>query len=217
MASPDDEPIPAPPRLAAGSPAAPPGQDRPRLGDSVFVDTSAAFERNYRLPLIVCARLEFLSVCWSPYVAGEIARVATREAALTTLRHLTAGQNEAARVSEALQEVRRTVDGVLALLERSWSCPQPDRLRQSSSALAGTALADANDRPVLAAAIATETTFLLSRDRESFPHGGNSGEIAFWHPDTFLTALFEDNPNEYQDVLEELHLLPAEATLFPRH
>jgi hypothetical protein len=180
------------------------------------MDTSAAFERNYRLPLIVCARLGFLTVYWSPYVAGEIARVATREAALATLRRLTAGQNAVARVSEALQDVRRTIDGVLGLLERSWSCPQPDRLAQSSGAVAGTAIADENDRPVLAAALATDASFLLSKDKDSFPHGGRQGEIAFWHPDTFLTTLFDDYPNEYNDVLEELQLLPAEASLFPR-
>jgi hypothetical protein len=182
----------------------------------VFVDTSAAFERNYRQPLIILARLELLRVHWSPYVAGEIARVATREAALFTVRRLTAGQAAEPRVTEAIQEVRRNIDSVVALLERSWSSPLPERLRDSMVMIADVPVPDENDRPILAGASAVDAAFLLSKDKETFPHGGTFDKLAFWHPDTFLTALFEDNPDAYATVIDELRLLPSDGSLFPR-
>jgi len=135
---------------------------------------------------------------------------------LATLRRLSAGQDAVSRVTESVQNVRRTIDAVVELLERCWSCPPADRLADATRQVVAAALPDENDRPILAGAVATEAAFLLSRDKEAFPHGRNFGGVAFWHPDTFLTTLFEDNPDAYQVVVDELRFVPLEASLFPR-
>ena len=81
----DDDSSYPPPKLRDGSPQIPTGVRQPAKGDTVFVDTSAMFVDDSRLPLLLLSFGGYLDVCWSPYVDGEVARVATREQAVATL------------------------------------------------------------------------------------------------------------------------------------
>ena len=104
---------------------------------------------------------------------------------------------------------------ITRFLERSWTSPSPERLRETAAAIADLTLPDEKDRPILAGALATGSTCLLSKDKETFPQGAGIGQLVFWHPDAFLTALFEDNSEVYETVIEELRLLPSDGSLFP--
>lgn len=151
-----------------------------------------------RAALQVCAEMGDLIVWWSPYVAAEIARVATRAHVVYAL-----GQPVSARSAEAaaieMESVRTTIDAAIHALEQCWSVPTPAAM-QNAAAHVSEAVPDATDSPVLAGAIATGARFLLSRDEAAFPHGGGYGRLAFWHPDTFLTTLFLSEDAVYARV-----------------
>lgn len=118
-----------PPKLAPGSPRVPGGVSLPQPGDRVFVDTNVMFHEWYRLPLAICAVQQFLHVSWSPYVAGEVARVATRNYAEKQL----ALNPSRAEVMQAIGTVRDEIDRVIERHERQWHSPDPEALTQVRS------------------------------------------------------------------------------------
>lgn len=185
-----------PPKLAPGSPQVPGGVPPPLPGDRVFVDTNVMFHESYRLPLAICAVQQFLYVSWSPYVAAEVARVATRNYAEKQL----ALDPSRADVIQAIASVRDEIDHVN---ERQWHSPDPEALTQVRPRADRAPLKDVKDRPVLAGALATGSTFLLSLD-SGFAHGEQFEDVVFWHPDTFLYAFFITNADHYAVVREEM-------------
>lgn len=103
-----------------------------------------------------------------------------------------------------MESVRGTIDTVVAQLEQLWSSPEPEVLRLiPTHAPWASAIADSRDVPVFRGAIAAGAQYLLSRDRH-FPHGQVLNGIQLWHPDTFLTALFELDEDLYVDVRLDL-------------
>ncbi len=180
----------------------------------VFVDTTCLFDRSIRLPLIVCAQLEALTVAWSPYVAAELGRVATRNYVRSALAAPPQGPLPDT-IEHAMESVRTTIDAVVAQLEQVWSSPAPGVLRRlPGGATWRSAIQDREDLPILCGALATSAKYLLSHDRH-FSHGQAVNGVEFWHPDTFLTALFELDEDLYVDVrldlmdlFEELRTLP---------
>lgn len=191
------EQFPRPPRLEPGAPAPLLDVPQPEVGSRVFVDTSATF--THQAPLVASARLGILHVYWTPYVAAEIARVATRQFAMQELREAFAA-NPRLRVQEAIQKVRHQLDDAIAAFERSWTVPSPEAIRGADGLFTDKPLPDEKDRSILVGAAAAECTFLLSRDKRSFPHGQRFGGIVCWHPDTFLTVLFQSQPDAYYEV-----------------
>lgn len=187
-----------PPELSANSPPAPPGRPRPLSNDRVFVDSNVIYGTDCRLPLLLLAGSDLLIVHWSPYVAAEIARVATREQALAVVR------GNPAMLGQELETRRREIDRVIADHERHWHSPSPTDLRAVHRLLPPNAVPDPNDLPILAGAIATKAAFLLTTNNKDFPHGQEYQGVVFWHPDTFLTAYFEDAPEAYIFVRDEM-------------
>jgi len=187
-----------PPRLSAGSPAVPTGRARPLRSDRVFVDSNVIYGTDCRLPLLLLAAADLLHVHWSPYVAAEIARVATREQALTVV-----SANPAALTDE-LERRRREIDRVIGDHERHWHSPAPAELRAAYATLPPDAVPDPDDLPILSGAIATRSSFLVTTNTRDFPHGRVYQTVVFWHPDTFLTAYFEDDPEAYVLVRDEM-------------
>jgi predicted nucleic acid-binding protein len=188
----------------------------------VFVDTSAVLPTSDRLPLLICAQEDALDVYWSPFIAAEVARVATRRHVEATLRQL----REQLRVGEtsgdvvrpvldAMENVRVAIDHVIAVHQRWWSSPDPHAVARLEADLAHEQLPDDNDRPVLACALAADCDVLLSRDREMFQHGHRFGRSVCWHPDTFLTALFQGDRQLYDLVRMQLRRLGTTANLLP--
>lgn len=185
---------------------------KPKQGDIVFIDTNVVLQ-GYALPLRECAVLRYLDIYWSPWVTAETARVATREAvkeAIAKASRSASGPNlEVAlrvvrdAVNHAIEAKRHDIDLAMSLLQEAWKNPDPHLYSEALKEL-GDPLHDLKDVPVLAGALATSSTFLLSMDKPSFPHGHNHGTIAFWHPDTFLTTLFKDDLDLYDEVREEV-------------
>lgn len=187
-----------PPRRDRGSPGTPGGRPRPRRDDRLFVDTNVIYGTDCRLPLLLLGAVGLLAVHWSPYVAAEVARVATREQALATAR------SDADTIGPELQRRRHEIDRVIRDHEIYWASPLPAALRDAYELIPPGTVDDEKDVPILAAAMATQSTFLLSTNERDFPNGGAYQHVAFWHPDTFLTAYFEDHPDAYVFVREEM-------------
>lgn len=195
------------PQLRDGSPAIPLGSRQPARGDTVFVDTSVIIGGDdSRLPLLLLAFAEQLDICWSPYVAAEVARVATREQALETLQR-GGGLSE---IRRDLETRRDAIDRVIADHERYWRAPAPDAIRAAIREHSPLPVVDSKDHPILAAALAVEASFLLTTNSTDFPHGASHAGVTYWHPDTFLTAFFMSHPLAYEFVREEYEAFAAD-------
>ena len=184
------------PRLAPGSPPIATEGPKPAHLDRVFIDTSALLTADDDLPLLICAQEEDLQVHWSPFVVSELARVPTRETAIAAVQR----GYSAAQLRAPLEAVRVVIDQVVTAHEQAWHCPDPLYVRASHQQLEEVALADEQDRPILAGALAVGARFLLSRDKRQFPHGESVSDVWCWHPDTYLTALFQNRPDIYRRV-----------------
>jgi hypothetical protein len=101
-----------------------------------------------------------------------------------------------------MEAVRGTLDANVEQLEKLWMTPRADML--AGLVDFGWPTQDPRDAPVLRAAMAMGAEYLLSRDNAAFPHGHLVGRLEFWHPDTFLTALFQADPELYIDVRLDL-------------
>ena len=204
----DDDSSYPPPKLRDGSPQIPTGVRQPAKGDIVFVDTSAMFVDDSRLPLLLLSFGGYLDVCWSPYVDGEVARVATREQAVATLTR--APQNLPRQLTADLESRRHEIDRVIAEHEQRWRSPDPASLRSVLVETPNLPVADPNDHPILAAAVAVGAPFLLSGNSRHFPYGQSYEGVTFWNPDTFLTAFFLIHPEAYVFVRQEYDLFAAQ-------
>lgn len=187
-----------PPKLAPGSPPVPPNRPRPRRNDSLFVDSNVIYGTDCRLPLLLLAGAGLLQVHWSPYVAAEVARVSTREQAFAAV------STNVRALGEDLERRRHEIDRVIADHERYWHSPSPTDLRATYATLPPNAVPDVKDIPVLAGALATRASFLLTTNEKDMPHGRMSENVVFWHPDTFLTAYFQDDSEAYVFVRDEM-------------
>lgn len=198
---------PPPPRLEPGTPEPPEGSPWPEVGARVFVDTNCAHRRDFYRVLLICAQQGFLDVCWSPWVAAELARIACRRR--IEKQPPSAGRWE---LRDALEEARREVNLAVGEMERWWRVPGASEIR--ACAEQPDQPDDPDDRPVLAAARAAAVGYLLSEDSRSFGHGRSyacgghpSGQLECWHPDTFLTTLFTSHHFVYQVVWEEYQVI----------
>ena len=204
----DDDPDYPPPQLRDGSPQIPTGLRQPASGDTVFIDTSAMFVDDSRLPLLLLSFGGYLDVCWSPYVAGEVARVATREQAIATLKR--GPQNVLRQLSEDLESRRHEIDRVITEHEQRWRSPDPPGLRTVLLENRSLPVQDPDDHPILAAAIAVGAPFLLTGNSRHFPYGRSYEGVTFWNPDTFLTAFFLAHPEAYLFVRQEYEIFVAQ-------
>jgi hypothetical protein len=184
----------------------------------VFADTNTVLYDSYRLPLLICAQHGYLKVCWSPYVASEVARVSTREYVRNELRQQQGEGNEAIAkaIIDSIDRVRGSIDGVVDTLEQYWYSPDPNARQYSADVALEAPVRDAQDRPILAGALATGAEYLLTADTATFPHGVEWQGLKFWHPDTFLTAFFQTNPDSYIDVRLDIGDIAVAIPLLPR-
>lgn len=186
------------PKLASGSPPIPPDRPRPRRNDGVFIDSNVVYGTDCRLPLLLLAGAALLQVHWSPYVAAEVARVSTREQALA------AASTDIRTLGEELERRRHEIDRVISDHERYWHSPSPTDFRAAYATLPPNTAPDLNDIPVLAGALATRASFVLTTNQKDMPHGRVYENVVFWYPDTFLTAYFEEDPEAYVFVRDEM-------------
>lgn len=182
----------------------------PQRGDVVFVDTSAVL-RAYRFPLLILARWHRLHIFWSPYVAAEVARVATREQMIQSIR---GGRASQAQLEYDLEARRHVIDEAIERHEAAWDSPVATAMSQQYVRGRVPRLADRKDQAVLTASLAVDARYLLSTDQPSFKHLTRFGSVVCWHPDTFLTAFFRGDRAAYVAVCQELETL-SQAKLLP--
>lgn len=205
MTASSGRPVPGP-----TSPSPPPGRhdlSSPSGAPvAVTIDTGVLFDGNARLPLVASAQGGHLAVYWSPPIQREFAKVAFRGAVLAALR--------AEPFSESSRTlIWRTFDRTAEAIETQ--CAELERWFTFASGLATVdetlldVLSDAADRPILRTALAAQTTFLLSLDQRHFPHGTIFHGVQCWHPDTFLTLFYQQNPAAYAFAAKSVNDLPA--------
>lgn len=171
------------------------------------IDTNVVFHGEYCQPLAASAELGDLAVYWSPTIQREIAKVTYREHVLAALR-----ATPHRRLDDP-QALRRMFDSVASVLDAQLTDLEhvfrfvSGRVSVDQATLL--AVADEADRPVLEAALATEASYLLSLDQHHFPHGAIVAGVQCWHPDTFLTLFYQQNPGAYERVVIRLPSLPA--------
>jgi hypothetical protein len=74
-------------------------------------------------------------------------------------------------------------------------------------------VADPDDRPHMLAAHAAGVPYLLTLDERHLPHGMIVAGVQCWHPDTFLTLFYQQNPNAYRRTRQRITTLPSALTI----
>jgi hypothetical protein len=116
---------------------------------------------------------------------------------------------------EAIDDAKLQLDATVAQLEQYWHVAPPNAAEAGASEVRNITINDVGALSVLAGAIATQARYLLTTNQEVFPNGLGWKAIAFWHPDTFLTAFFETCPDAYEDVCLDLADLGNLPNLLP--
>jgi predicted nucleic acid-binding protein len=179
---------------------------------SVFIDTSVYFQTTYRRVLAACVLAGDLVVFWSPEIRAEIARVTERltSAAIERRdRHRPADEREPA-IRLALARVQRDLDAQIAAM-----APYFESISKSVSADASDVggVADPDDRLHILAARAAGALYFLTLDDRHLPHGAVFAGVQCWHPDTFLTLFFRQNPDAYSRARRFINQLPDAVSL----
>lgn len=187
-----------PPPLGDHDLTSTPGQ-RP----AVAVDTNTLLDGNYRLPLAASARGGDLVVYRSPSIVRECVKVIYRETMRTALRGIDSRRVELRPLFD-----RTAADLESQLFDLEAIFRYPAGLHDiDQSALAS--VSDPTDRHVLRTALAAQAPFLLSLDRRQFPHGSLLQGVRCWHPDSFLTLFYQQNPASYARARQRLDALPT--------
>lgn len=62
------------------------------------------------------------------------------------------------------------------------------------------AVPDAADWVLIQTALGNNATVLLTLDQRHLPHGAIIAGVECWHPDTFLTLFYQQNPDAYRRI-----------------
>lgn len=199
------------PRLLPGSPPPPGDPVRTAGADGllgIVIDTSVFLSITYLRPLLVSASVGDLAVYWSPPIQREIAKVVVREVILRVLRDAS-GSSPA----DAIPAVRRAVNSVsVALEDQLAEAERVFRLVTDLSSIRDAdveVIADPADRMVLRTALASGAQYILSLDNRHLPHGTVFHGVECWHPDTYLTTFYQQNPEAYRRATRGARTLPA--------
>ena len=171
----------------------------PQRADVVFVDTSTVLSA-HRFPLLILARWRRLHIFWSPYVVAEVARVATREQAIQSVKR----GSTRTELAADLEARRHVIDEAIEHHEAAWDSPAATAMARQYVSGRVPRLADRKDQAVLTAGLAVDAHYLLSTDRPSFGHLKRFESLVCWHPDTFLTAFFRRDREAYVAVCQEM-------------
>jgi hypothetical protein len=202
---------PQPPRAFSGTPTPPPGDHDLRLTGAsplrVFVDTSVYFHKSYQLALAASVLAGDLAVFWSDEIQAEISRVVERAAATAEERRVAylPDNERAAGVAVALARIRLRINSGIELLRRYFDVAPAIPVDAAAEL---TDVVDADDRLHVLAARAAEALYLLTLDGRYLPHGAVFVGVQCWHPDTFLTLFYRQNPDAYLRARQSIELLP---------
>lgn len=176
---------------------------------AVVVDTNTLLDGSYLAPLSVSARYRDLAVFWSSAIARQMVKVVYRGNVLAALRRPTAddaGRSMASTLRAVFDRIAEGLDDQLAELERTFrSATNLDAVEEALLDV----LSDVGDRPVLRTALAAEAPYLLSLDQRHFPHGAVFYGVQCWHPDSFLTLFYQQNPAAHERAADGVRRVPA--------
>ena len=158
-----------------------------------MIDTNSLLDGYYRIPLRTSAAIGHLAVFWSPTIERELAKVVYREHVLVAVASAAAagGNPDPARLRDLFDRLADDLESQLFDLER-WFRYATGEVNVDPAALEG--VTDPADRQVLRAARAAGAPYLLALDRRHVPHGAIFEGVQCWHPDTFLTLFYQQNP-----------------------
>jgi predicted nucleic acid-binding protein len=206
---------PEPPRAFSGTPLPPPGSHDLGLRASsplkVFIDTNVFFQWIYRAPLAASAREGDLLVFWSPAIQAEITRVSEREttAAATRRAQILPPEERQPAIDATLAHVNAELRAQFAALEPFFQVVATPVM---ADAIDLTDLSDPDDRHHILAARAAGAPFFLTLDQLHLPYGSIFAGVQCWHPDTFLTLFYQQNPDAYTRARRSIGRLPAALT-----
>jgi predicted nucleic acid-binding protein len=200
-----------PARAFSGTPPPPPGDHDLRIAGEtrtkVFIDTNTYFQRSYHQALDASVYAGDLDVYWSKEILKEILRVAERVVATATSQHVADLPIDQQNIvmEAALDRIRLVVGNQVEILHRYFRlAPAPPNL----TALALDDVVDPDDRLHIRSARAAGAGYFLSLDNRHLPHGATYGGVACWHPDTFLTLFYQQNPDAYDRAKRSIEDLP---------
>jgi predicted nucleic acid-binding protein len=160
------------------------------------VDTNVLFMR-YVEPLVASAEAGDLAVYWSGTIVREFCKVAHRallaDALVGDIEALSDRRALTALISRVVAETHGLIEQRLRLLDLTfrWS---PD----TDAPVGFEDVSDPSDRPLFRAAHAAGADTLLTLDRRHLPHGRVLSGVLCWHPDTFLSLLYRQDPAAYE-------------------
>jgi predicted nucleic acid-binding protein len=149
-----------------------------------------------------------LVVFWSREIQEEIRGVARREAVAAAMRPFGSRVTDelSSAIEAALERIDLLVDDQMDMLSRYFHLA-PTAL--NSAALALEDVSDPDDRLHIRSAHAAGANYLLTLDNRHLLHGAIYAGVACWHPDTFLTLFFQQNPAAYTRTVRALKRLPS--------
>lgn len=182
------------------SPPAPPRTHDFRLGDErqirVVLDANVFFRREYLLPLVGSALHQDLVVFWSTATLREVSKVVCWTAAL---KASTANAPDQPLLSCSL---RAAIDRAAARLEARVREVEPVfRYAVPGENVSDEILAAVPDRAdwvLIQTALENDAAVLLTLDQRHLPHGAVIAGVRCWHPDTFLTEFYQQNPGAFR-------------------
>ena len=176
---------------------------------AVVADTNTLLDWYYRAPLFASATAGDLAVHSSSVIARQMAKVVYRANVLAAIRSPRSGdlgRSIEAILREVFDRIAEGLDDQLSGLERTFrSVTNLDAVEDPLLDV----LADAGDRLVLRTALAAGVPYLLSLDQRHLPHGAVFHGVQCWHPDSFLTLFYQQNPDAYERAVSRVQSAPA--------
>jgi hypothetical protein len=158
--------------------------------------------------LLASATVGDVAVLWSPPLQREIAKVVYREGVLRLLRETKASSPGGAvpEVRLAFNSLGEQIEAQLAQVERAFRLvPDVSGIEQSLVE----AIKDPADRMALRTALIGGARHILSLDERHLPHDVVFHGVRCWHPDTFLTIFYQQNPDANRRASAGVRMLPA--------
>lgn len=174
---------------------------------AVAIDANVFLQKRSLLPLLGSAQQGGIRVVWSPSVMREVCEVVYRSGidgavqntkstnGLDLRRRL---RSEFSIRAEHLESQIRDAERTLRYISVNVSDEIPvDTVR------------DPNDWHLVHLSKRAKARILLSLDQRHLPHGLVVDGVQCWHPDTFLTLFFQQNPEVYQSAVQFVRKYPS--------
>ncbi len=147
--------------------------ERPTGQLRAVLDTSVLLSE-HRHWLWLLARLGYYEAVWSAFIVGELVRIRVEHS-------INRGMDRPV-YRQRINDLIHLLSAVLLIVN----------YREASAA---GLLTDADDEPILATALASRASYVISLDAHDFPTGGEAAGVRFLSPHAFLAAIESRHPH----------------------